>query len=109
MLSPYRVLDLADERGLLCGQMLADLGADVIAVEPPSGSSARRCAPFAAGVDGPDASLVWQGYARNKRGLTLDLDTPAGQQELRELARSADFLIESFAPGYMAERGLDYA
>ena len=49
MLSPYRVLDLTNERGLLCGQMLADLGADVIAVEPPGGNSARKLGPF---VDG---------------------------------------------------------
>ena len=41
MLSPYRVLDLSDERGMLTGQILADLGADVIAIEPPGGSSAR--------------------------------------------------------------------
>jgi len=46
MLAPYRVLDLTDERGLLCGKILADLGADVIQVEPPGGSTARRIAPF---------------------------------------------------------------
>ena len=47
MLEPYRVLDLTNERGLSCGLILADLGADVIAVEPPGGSSARRLGPFA--------------------------------------------------------------
>ena len=52
MLSPYRVLDLTNERGLLCGQILADLGADVVAVEPPEGNSARRLGPFAGGVAG---------------------------------------------------------
>ena len=46
MLSPYRVLDLADDRGLLCGKILADLGADVIQVEPPQGNPARRIGPF---------------------------------------------------------------
>ena len=46
MLSPYRVIDLTDERGLLCGQMLADLGAEVIQIEPPGGSSARSLGPF---------------------------------------------------------------
>jgi len=54
MLSPYRVLDLTTERGLLCGQVLGDLGADVIKVEPPGGSSARRLGPFY--NDGPDAN-----------------------------------------------------
>ena len=46
LLSPYRVLDLTDERGILCGKILADLGADVIQIEPPGGSSARRIGPF---------------------------------------------------------------
>ena len=50
MLSPYRVLDLTNERGLICGQMLADLGADVIAVEAPAGNSARKPGPFAGGA-----------------------------------------------------------
>ena len=50
MLSRYRVLDLTDERGLLAGKLLADLGADVIQIEPPAGSRARRAAPFVAGT-----------------------------------------------------------
>ena len=109
MLSPYRVLDLSDERGLLCGQILADLGADVIAVEPPGGSSARRIGPFAGDVPGPERSLHWWAYARNKRGITLDLDTDDGRESLRRLVAGADFLIESAPPGEMAARGLGYA
>ncbi len=108
MLSPYRVLDLADERGLLCGQILADLGADVIAVEPLGGSSARRIGPFAGDVPDPERSLHWWAYARNKRGITLDLDTDDGREKLRQLVAGADFLIESAAPGEMAARGLGY-
>ncbi len=108
MLSPYRVLDLTDERGLLCGQILADLGADVIAVEPPGGSSARRIGPFAGDVPDPERSLHWWAYARNKRGITLDLDTDDGREKLRQLVAGADFLIESAAPGEMAARGLGY-
>jgi crotonobetainyl-CoA:carnitine CoA-transferase CaiB-like acyl-CoA transferase len=46
LLAPYRVLDLTDSRGLLCGKMLADMGADVVQVEPPSGSDGRRIGPF---------------------------------------------------------------
>ncbi len=75
MLSPYRVLDLTNERGLLCGQVLADLGADVIAVEPPDGNSARRLGPFAGDEPGPERSLYWWAYARNKRSITLDIAT----------------------------------
>jgi crotonobetainyl-CoA:carnitine CoA-transferase CaiB-like acyl-CoA transferase len=108
MLSPYRVLDLTDERGLLCGQILADLGADVIAVEPPGGSSARRIGPFAGDEPGPERSLHWWAYARNKRGITLDLDADDGREKLRQLVAGADFLIESAAPGEMAARGLGY-
>ncbi|HLZ70383.1 MAG TPA: CoA transferase, partial [Dehalococcoidia bacterium] len=108
MLEPYRVLDLTDERGMLCGQMLADLGADVIAIEPPDGSPARRIGPFAGDSGAAEDSLFWRAYARNKRGITLDLAHAAGQQRLRELVRGADFLIESFAPGYLDGLGLGY-
>jgi crotonobetainyl-CoA:carnitine CoA-transferase CaiB-like acyl-CoA transferase len=109
MLSPYRVLDLSDERGLLCGQILADLGADVIAVEPPGGSRARRIGPFLRGDTDPEGSLVWSAYARNKRSVALDLDGTEDRGAFLRLAGGADFLIESDAPGAMAARGLGYA
>ncbi len=108
MLSPYRVLDLTNERGLLCGQVLADLGADVIAVEPPEGNSARRLGPFAGDEPDPEHSLYWWAYARNKRSITLDIAASGGRERLLELAAGADFLIESEVPGRMAELGLGY-
>src|SRR5207237_10615978 len=98
MLEPYRVLDLTNECGLLCGQILADLGADVIAVEPPEGSSARRLGPFAGDSHEPNDSLYWWAYGRNKRSVSLDIQAEAGRAGLRELVRTADFLIESFGP-----------
>jgi len=107
VLSPYRVLDLCDDGALLCGQILADLGADVIQIEPPGGATARARGPFAGGLPHPERSLFWWAYARNKRGMVLDLDTQAGRDALLALARTADFLIESFPPGEMARRGLD--
>src|SRR5215212_2610748 len=107
-LDPYRVLDLANERGMLCGQILADLGADVIAVEPPSGSTARRVGPFRKDQPGPEESLFWWAYSRNKRGIILDLEADEGRAHLRELARTADFLVESFDPGYLDRLGLGY-
>jgi crotonobetainyl-CoA:carnitine CoA-transferase CaiB-like acyl-CoA transferase len=106
MLSPYRVLDLTTERGVLCGQILADLGADVIKVEPPAGSPARSLGPFLGDEPHPDRSLVWWAYNRNKRGITLDLERAEGQAILRRLAERADFLIESDAPGTLAGLGL---
>jgi len=78
MLSPYRVLDLTDEHGLFCGQLLADLGADVIAVEPPGGSPARRIGRFADDIADPDRSLFWWSYSRNKRSVVVDLEAGGG-------------------------------
>jgi crotonobetainyl-CoA:carnitine CoA-transferase CaiB-like acyl-CoA transferase len=108
VLGHIRVLDLSDGGALLCGQILADLGADVVQVEPPGGAAARRLGPFAGGVAEPEGSLFWWAYARGKRGLVLDLETPAGQEALLTLARSADVLIESAAPGALAAGGLAY-
>ncbi len=99
MLSPYRVLDLTDERGLLCGKILADLGADVLQIEPPAGSSARRIAPFYRDEPSPDHSLFWWAYAANKRSITLDVARADGKALLERLVASAHFLIESGGPG----------
>jgi crotonobetainyl-CoA:carnitine CoA-transferase CaiB-like acyl-CoA transferase len=108
LLSPYRVLDLTDERGLLCGKILADLGADVIQIEPPGGSSARLVGPFYRDEAHPERSLFWWSYAGNKRGITLNLACSDGRSLLRRLVRSAHFLIESFPPGRMEHLGLSY-
>ncbi len=107
MLSAYRVLDLSDERGQLAGQMLADLGAEVLLIEPPGGSRSRELGPFVEGHEGdPEYSLWFWSYNRGKQSITVDLDTSEGQTELRHLAAGADMVIESDRPGLMAERGL---
>ena len=108
LLSPYRVLDLTDERGLLCGKILADLGADVLQVEPPGGSTARRLGPFYGDDPAPGKSLYWWSYSANKRGITLDIRHPDGKALLARLLASADFLIESFDPGYLDTLDLGY-
>ncbi|MGH3556085.1 MAG: CoA transferase [Mycobacterium sp.] len=105
-LNGVRVLDLTDERGLLAGRVLADLGADVVQVEPTGGSSARRRKPLPPG-DGPHTSYVWQAYAANKRGVVADVDTAQGADLIRSLAVAADVLIESAGPRILAARGLD--
>ncbi|MGE0384167.1 MAG: CoA transferase [Gammaproteobacteria bacterium] len=92
-LAPYRVLDLTDERGLLAGHMFAQLGADVLQVEPPGGSPARAIGPFA--PDAPTSSLFWSAYAAGKRGMVLDASADSGRALLRRLIERADFLIES--------------
>ena len=106
MLSPYRVLDLTNHRGLFCGQMLADLGADVIQVEPPGGSPARRIGPFLDDVPHPDRSLAWWAQTRNKRSVTLALERVEGREVFRRLVTGAHFVIESDDPGAMAARAL---
>jgi len=108
VLKPYRVIDLSNERGLLCGQILADLGADVIQVEALAGSSARQCGPWYKGEPGPENSLFFWAYARNKRSLCLDLESSEGIAEIKKLVAGADFLIESGIPGEMDLLGLGY-
>jgi len=108
MLSPYRVLDLTDERGLLCSKILADLGADVIQIESPTGNTARRIGPFYQDEVHPERSLFWWAYTANKRSITLNLTTADGRALLKRLVQSADFLIESSAPGEMTALGLGY-
>jgi crotonobetainyl-CoA:carnitine CoA-transferase CaiB-like acyl-CoA transferase len=107
-LAGYRVLDLSDERGLLCGQLLADLGADVMVVEPPGGSPVRRLGPFYENRPDPNGSLYWWAYNRNKRGVTLDLSSQNGKDVFFQLLATADFLIESVPPGNMDKLGLGY-
>ena len=109
MLSPYRVLDLTDEKGQLAGAVLTMLGAEVIAVEPPGGSTSRGLAPFAGGTADPDASLHHWSYNRGKRSVVLDLaGSAADRAEFLRLVRGADVLIESATPGYWASLGLGY-
>src|SRR3972149_1049401 len=108
MLAPYRALDLTDEKGLFCGKILADLGADVIQVEKPHGNPARRIPPFCANDAGPEKSLYWFAFSAGKRSVTLDLDTDAGKGVLLRLCKTADFVIESFPVGYLQRAGLGY-
>ncbi len=108
MLSPYTVLDLTDHRGELAGMVLGDLGADVIKVEPPQGSSSRRMEPFLDGAPESEHSLQFFAFNRNKRGITLDLTTEAGRSAFKRLVEKADFLIESAAPGEMSRIGLGF-
>jgi crotonobetainyl-CoA:carnitine CoA-transferase CaiB-like acyl-CoA transferase len=108
MLDEYRVLDLTDEKGLLCGRVLADLGADVIKVEPPHGCSARKIGPFYKDIPHPERSLYWFAYNLNKRGITLNLECVDGRELFRRLIETADVIIESFPPSYMKNLGLGY-
>ncbi|MEP6871117.1 MAG: CoA transferase [Anaerolineaceae bacterium] len=108
MLSPYRVLDLTTGHAALGPMMLADMGADVVRIEPPGGSADRHTAPLdPEGADGKE-SLLFHAYNRNKRGVTLDLKAEADRGAFLELAHSAHFLFENAAPGAMAAQGLGF-
>jgi len=108
LLAPYRALDLTDEKGFLCGKILADMGADVIKVERPGGDPARRIGPFYHDDPDPEKSLYWFAYNSNKRGITLDIESSDGREIFKRLVCDVDFVIESFDPGYMSSLGLGY-
>ena len=108
MLSPYTVLDLTDEKGELASMVLGDLGADVIKVEPPSGSPSRAMGPLLDDAPEVERSLQYFAFNRNKRGISLDLEAEAGRKTLFSLVGKADFIVESARPGEMAGRGLGF-
>jgi len=101
-LSGLRVLDLGHTvMGPSCGMILADLGADVLKVEPaPAGDPTRRLKGFGAGYFGY--------FSRNKGSIAVDLKTEAGKEIAHRLVMRSDVLIENFAPGTMARLGLGY-
>jgi formyl-CoA transferase len=105
-LSDVRVLELGQVvAGPFCGQVLADLGADVVKVEPPRAGDVLRQWGWA--PDGQD-SLWWRVAARGKRSVTVDLRTAEGQDVARRLAAEADVVVENFRPGTLEKWGLSY-
>ncbi len=107
-LGGLRILDLTGLRGALCGRLLADMGADVIKVEPPGGDSTRLLGPFAGDQPHPDRSLTFWFYNLNKRSVTMDYRRARGAELLMRLVESADVLIESFEPDYLEQFGLEW-
>lgn len=89
-------------------KLLADLGADVILVEPPEGDETRQFGPFPGNVPHAEKSGLFLYLNCNKRGITLDLGTRSGRASLHQLLRGADLLIHATSPGEMATCGLDW-
>ncbi|HUY26357.1 MAG TPA: CoA transferase [Candidatus Binataceae bacterium] len=108
LLKGFRMLDLADEKGALAGKIFADMGAEVIKVEPPRGCPTRTIAPFLEDLPGPDRSLYAIAYHAGKKSVTANLDSPGGRELLAALAAKSDFLVESFDPGHLESIGLGY-
>jgi crotonobetainyl-CoA:carnitine CoA-transferase CaiB-like acyl-CoA transferase len=107
-LSGLRALDLTSRMGGYCGLLLANLGAEVILIEPPGGDAMRREGPFNDDISNPDGSLSFAAYQTNKRGIVLDLESDDDRETLRDLARHADVLIEDRPVGFLERRGLGY-
>ncbi len=109
-LEGVRVLELGDFISAAYGaKLLADLGADVIKVEPPEGDSARRQGPFPGDEPHPEQSGLHLFLNANKRSVTLDAATPSGHERLMELSCWADIVIHNLPPRYLEEHSLTYA
>ena len=107
-LSGYRVLDLGGPLALHCTKLLADMGADVIKVEPPCGDESRRVPPFKDDLPHPEKSLYFLHFNTNKRGITLDIEKPDGRAILLEMAGKVDVVIDTFRPSHAAKLRLTY-
>jgi crotonobetainyl-CoA:carnitine CoA-transferase CaiB-like acyl-CoA transferase len=105
-LTGIRVIELADEQAEYCGLTLAGLGADVVKVEPPGGSSTRRIGPFYQDVEDAERSLFFWQYNRGKRSIVLDLQQGEDRERFRALVASADVLLESTPRGELDGLGL---
>jgi crotonobetainyl-CoA:carnitine CoA-transferase CaiB-like acyl-CoA transferase len=108
VLSDIRVLDMTGEAGIYCSKLLADLGADVIRIEPPYGHPIRRRGPFYHDDPSTEKSLYHFLMDANKRGVTLDIEHREGRQIFRRLVETADVFLETFSPGYLDALELGY-
>jgi crotonobetainyl-CoA:carnitine CoA-transferase CaiB-like acyl-CoA transferase len=107
-LKGYRILELANDRVAFAGKLLADMGADVILIEPPGGDPSRGYPPFVDDKPGVDRSLWWWHYHTSKRGVVLDLDKGEDRERFKALAAGADMVLESEPGSRLADLGLDY-
>jgi crotonobetainyl-CoA:carnitine CoA-transferase CaiB-like acyl-CoA transferase len=108
-LEGIKVIELASGiSGPYCGKLLADMGADVIKVEPPQGDPARQAGPFPGDVPHPEKSGLFLYNNTSKRGVVLDLETPDGLQAFKRLIPWADILIDNHSPADLPNKGLDW-
>jgi crotonobetainyl-CoA:carnitine CoA-transferase CaiB-like acyl-CoA transferase len=107
-LKGYRALDLTGLSGQLCGRVLADLGMEVIKIEPPGGDPVRKMPPIAQSADGKQLSTTFAHLNAGKASKVLDLDGEAGRAEFRRLVETSDVVLESNQPGELEAKGLGY-
>lgn len=109
MLEGIRVLELATNvAGPFAGKLLADYGAEVLKVEPPSGDPSRTAGPFPNDEPHPEKSGLFLHLNTNKQSMTLNLETEEGREIVRKLISHADVVIDDFRPGLLAEYGMGY-
>jgi crotonobetainyl-CoA:carnitine CoA-transferase CaiB-like acyl-CoA transferase len=108
VLEGIRVVELASDRAAYTGKLLADMGADVVVVEPPGGHASRRYGPFVDDEPDPDRCLWWWHYNTSKRSVVLDLETASGREAFRQLALQADVVLEAEDPGHLDALGIDH-
>ena len=109
MLDGLRVIEVADERAEYAGLLLAGLGAEVVKIEPPEGSVTRRIGPFLEDQPGPERSLYFWNYNRNKKSVVLDLREPTSREQLLRLLAGADVLLDASCGALNQALGLDRA
>ncbi|MDP7105302.1 MAG: CoA transferase, partial [SAR202 cluster bacterium] len=109
LMDGVRVLDLGQRISApYCARTFANMGAEVIKVEPPDGDEARRMGPFPDGSTDPETSGVFLALNVNKFGTSIDLTSDEGAQTLKTLVKSADILVENYPLGYLDGLGLGY-
>lgn len=106
--SQLKVVDFTGELGPYAAKMFANLGANVIHVEPVDGDPMRRTGPFYMNRGGPNGSLPFNYFNAGKRGIAVNLEREAGRKIFLDLCSDADLLLESCAPGYLWQRGLEF-
>ncbi len=104
-----KILEFTGELGPYCSKLFADLGADIIHLEPLSGDPIRRIGPFYKNIRDQETSLQHLYYNAGKRSMPIDLQQESGKELFRKLCAQSDLLIESFVPGYLDNLGLSYA
>ena len=95
LLEGIRVLELSSQLAAPAGKLLAELGAEVVVVEPPGGDPSRHAGPYADGVESPDNAVLWWAFNAGKLGVTLDLDTEADRERFVRLVAAADVVLEA--------------
>ena len=106
LLSGFRALDLTDDKGYICGKILAALGVETIKIDKPGENPSQDISYNNSGK--PERSFYWSAFNTDKRSITLKLETDSGQDIFRKLVKKAHFVLESFSPGYMDSIGLGF-